>query len=272
MKKREIVTFLSDYGLQDEFVGVCHGVMLAIAPYLKIIDINHQILRQDIRHGAVVLQQSIRYMPEAVHLAIVDPSVGSERRAVAIESGWGETFVGPDNGLLIPAAHERGGIKRAFSIEDQRFLLTPISRTFHGRDVFAPAAAQIANGVDPAELGPAIDAGDLVPLEISKAWVHDDHLHAEALQVDRFGNLQFNFDNSVLEAAGISGLPKLEIRMEGHRLQVPLAPTFADVPDGDFVLVEDSYRQISLAINKGDAAAKLRAHAGSTAIVGPPNG
>jgi S-adenosylmethionine hydrolase len=272
VKKREIVTFLSDYGLQDEFVGVCHGVMLGIAPNLKIVDINHQILRQDIKHGAVVLQQSIRYMPEAVHLAIVDPSVGSERRAIAIESGWGETFVGPDNGLLIPAANERGGVKRAFEIVDQRFLLTPISRTFHGRDVFAPAAAQIANGVEPSELGPAIEPGDLIPLEIAKAWVHDDHLHAEVLQVDRFGNLQFNFDRPVLEAAGIADLTKLEVRMEGHRLQVPVAPTFADVPGGDFVLIEDSYRQLSLAINKGDAAAKLRAHAGSTAIVGPSNG
>lgn len=272
MKKREIVTFLSDYGLQDEFVGVCHGVMLGISAGLKIVDINHQILRQDIRHGAVVLQQAIRYMPEAVHLAVVDPSVGSERRAIAIDSGWGETFVGPDNGLLMPAAQERGGIKRAFEIVDQRFLLTPVSRTFQGRDIFAPAAAHIANGVDPAELGPAIDPDQLVPLEISKAWVHDDHLHAEALQVDRFGNLQFNFDRPVLESAGIADLPKLEVRMEGHRLLVPLAPTFAAVPPGEFVLVEDSYRQVSLAINKGDAAAKLRAHAGSTAIVGPPNG
>lgn len=272
MTKRDIVTFLSDYGLQDEFVGVCHGVMLGIAPSLKIIDINHEILRQDIRHGAVVLEQSLRYMPEAVHLAVVDPSVGSDRRAVAIEDGWGETFVGPDNGLLIPAARHRGGIKRAFGIVDQRFLLTPVSRTFQGRDVFAPAAAHIANGVDPSEMGPPIAANDLVPLEISKAWVHDDHLHAEVLQVDRFGNLQFNFDRPILDAAGIADLTNLEVRMEGHRIQVPLAPNFAAVKPGEFVLVEDSYRQLSLAINKGDAAARLRAHAGSTAILGPPNG
>ena len=272
MKRRDIITFLSDYGLQDEFVGVCHGVMIGIAPFLRIVDINHQILRQDIRHGAVVLLQAIRYMPEAVHLAVVDPSVGSDRRAVAIESGWGETFVGPDNGLLIPAATARGGIKRAFEIVDQRFLLTPVSRTFQGRDVFAPAAAHIASGVDPAELGPAIVPDDLVPLEISQAWVHDDHLHAEVLQVDRFGNLQFNFDRTVMDSAGIGEMPHLEVRMEGHRLKVAFAPTFAAVPDGDYVLVEDSYRYVSLAINKGDAAARLRAHAGSTAIVGPPNG
>jgi S-adenosylmethionine hydrolase len=272
VKRRDIVTFLSDYGLQDEFVGVCHGVMLAIAPFLKIVDINHQILRQDIRHGAVVLLQTIRYMPEAVHLAVVDPSVGSDRRALAIESGWGERFVGPDNGLLIPAARAQGGIKRAFEIVDQRFLLTPVSRTFQGRDVFAPAAAHIASGVDPSDLGPAIAAEDLVPLEISQAWVHDDHLHAEVLQVDRFGNLQFNFDRAVLESAGLGDMTHLEVRMEGHRVQVTSASIFAAVPDGDFVLIEDSYKYVSLAINKGDAAAHLRARPGSTAIIGPPNG
>jgi S-adenosyl-L-methionine hydrolase (adenosine-forming) len=272
VKRRDIVTFLSDYGLQDEFVGVCHGVMLSVAPFLKIVDINHQILRQDIRHGAVVLLQAIRYMPDAVHLAVVDPSVGSDRRAVVIESGWGETFVGPDNGLLLPAAQARGGIKRAFEIVDQRFLLTPVSRTFQGRDVFAPVAAHIASGVDPAELGPAVAADDLVPLEISHAWVHDDHLHAEVLQVDRFGNLQFNFDRPTMETAGIADFPAVEVRMEGHRLKVPYEPTFAAVPEGAFVLVEDSYRYMSLAINTGDAAARLRARAGSTAIIGPPNG
>ncbi|HEY7875679.1 MAG TPA: SAM hydroxide adenosyltransferase, partial [Actinomycetota bacterium] len=127
-------------------------------------------------------------------------------------------------------------------------------------------------GVDPAELGPAVEPDELVPLEISHAWVHDDHLHAEVLQVDRFGNLQFNFDRPTMESAGIADLSSLEVRMEGHRLQVPYAPTFAAVDDGEFVLVEDSYRYMSLAINKGDAAARLRARAGSTAIVGPSNG
>jgi len=169
VKKREVVTFLSDYGLEDEFVGVCHGVMLRIAPHLKIVDIDHNILRQDIRHGAVVLEQSIRYMPEAVHLAVVDPSVGSARKAVVVESGWGEVFVGPDNGLLIPAATTSGGIKRAFEIVDERFMLTPVSRTFQGRDVFSPATAHVAAGVDPSELGPEISADDLVPLEVPKA-------------------------------------------------------------------------------------------------------
>ncbi len=269
MKGAGIVTFLSDYGLEDEFVGVCHGVMLKIAPGLKIIDVHHNILRQDIRHGAVVLKQSIPFLPDSVHLAVVDPSVGSERRAVAIESGWGEIFVGPDNGLLVPAAAGAGGIKRCFDLTDQRFQLRPVSRTFQGRDVFAPVAAHIANGADPSDLGPPIKTDGLVPLEIPEAWVHDDHLHAEVLQIDRFGNLQFNFGSTRLSDVNIPLGAKLEVRLEGHRLMVPFCVTFADVKSGEFVLIEDSYHYVSLAINKGDAAAHLRATTGSTAIVGP---
>ncbi|MDP9067542.1 MAG: SAM-dependent chlorinase/fluorinase [Actinomycetota bacterium] len=269
MKKQDFVTFLSDYGLEDEFVGVCHAVMLRIAPHVRVIDVHHNILRQDIRHGAVVLRQSIPYLPESVHLAVVDPSVGSNRRAIALETGRGETFVGPDNGLLIPAAEESGGIRRAVELADRRFLLNPVSRTFQGRDVFAPAAAHIAAGVDPADIGPEIRVDDLVQLEIPEAWVHDDHLHAEVLQVDRFGNLQFNLGRGHLEKVSINTGGRCEVRVEGHRLQIPFGDTFADVQAGEFVLIEDSYHYVSLAINKGDAAGRLRARPGSTAIVGP---
>ena len=269
MPKREIVAFLSDYGLEDEFVGVCHGVMLGIAPHLKIIDVHHNILRQDIRHGAVVLRQTARFLPEAVHLAVVDPSVGSRRRAIALETRWGEVFVGPDNGLLVPAAEDRGGIKAAFELTDARFHLTPVSRTFQGRDVFAPVAAYLANGTAPGDLGEEIPLDEVVPLEIPEAWVHDDHLHAEVLQVDRFGNLQLNLARDALEKIGLEEGSMLEVRAEGHRLRIPFALTFADVKAEEFVLVEDSYQHMSLAINKGDAAAKLRAKPGTTVIVGP---
>lgn len=268
MRQREIVTFLSDYGLEDEFVGVCHGVMLKIAPHLRVIDIHHNILRQDVRHGAIVLLQSIPFMPDSVHLGVVDPGVGSGRRAVAVETSWGEVFVGPDNGLLLPAVERSGGVQRAFTISDERFLLTPISRTFQGRDVFAPAAAHIANGVDPSELGEAVDESELVHLQVPQAWIHDEHLHAEVLQVDRFGNLQFNLERSQLEEVGLLNGDNIEVRVEGHRVSVPVGRSFGDVEAGQFVMIEDSYRYLSLAVNKGDAAAKLRAHAGSTAIIG----
>ncbi len=272
VKNPGIVTFLSDYGLEDEFVGVCHGVMLKIAPDLKIIDVDHNILRQDIMHGAIVLQQSLPFLPDSVHLAVVDPTVGSGRRAVCIETGWGEHFVGPDNGVMIPAAQSSGGIKKVYEITNESFLLRPISRTFQGRDVFAPASAHIAAGVDPSELGGEIPGDELVGLEIPIAWIHDDHLHAEVLQVDRFGNLQLNLGRLQLGEVGLQDSTRLEVRMEGHRLNIDIGRSYSEVAQGEFVLVEDSYRYLSLSVNKGDAAAQLRARAGSTAIVGPPSG
>jgi S-adenosylmethionine hydrolase len=148
-------------------------------------------------------------------------------------------------------------------------MLRPISRTFQGRDIFAPATAHIASGVDLSELGPAIDPQDVASLEIPEAWVHDDHLHGEVLQVDRFGNLQLNFARWHLDEVHLANGENLEVRLEGHRLHVPLATHFADVRPGEFVLVEDSYRYLSLAVNKGDAKSQLRAKAGSTVIVGP---
>jgi S-adenosylmethionine hydrolase len=269
-RRREIVTFLSDYGLEDEFVGVCHGVMLTIAPWLKVVHVHHNILRQDIRHGSIVLEQAIGFLPEAVHLAVVDPSVGSSRLPVAIESASGAVFVGPDNGLLIAAVERCDGIARAFEITNEDYMLTPVSQTFQGRDVFAPAAAHVAAGVDPAEFGASLAPDSLVRFELSEAWLHDDHLHAEVLQVDRFGNLQFNLERAHLDDCRLIGRDTVELRMEGHRLDVKVGNTFADVETGQFVLVEDSYRRMSLAINNGDAARKLQARAGSTAIVGPP--
>lgn len=268
---RDVVSFLSDYGLQDEFVGVCHGVMLKIAPHVTIIDVHHGIMRQDIRHGAIVLEQAIGYLPEGVHLAVVDPGVGSRRRAVAIQTASGQVFVGPDNGLLMAAVDRAGGPSVAVELTNERFLLSPISRTFQGRDVFAPSAAHIASGVELDDLGPEVDLEALIRLEIPEAWIHDDHLHAEVLQVDRFGNLQLDFDRTHLEKIGLSNGETVEVRLEGHRLNVLFANAFADVAGGEFVLIEDSYQHLSLAINNGDAAARLRARARSTAIVGPLN-
>jgi S-adenosyl-L-methionine hydrolase (adenosine-forming) len=264
-----IVTFLSDYGLEDEFVGVCHGVMHRIVPDLRILDIHHNVMRQHIRHGAVVLAQSIPFLPEATHLAVVDPSVGSDRKAIAVRSVSGQVLVGPDNGLLLPAAERCGGIDGAYELTEEKYLLTPISQTFQGRDVFAPAAAHVASGVDPSELGPLLEADELVRLEMPEPWVHDDHLHGEVLQVDRFGNLQLNIQRKDLEKVDLADRTRLELRTEGHRLKVTQAATFSDVEPGEFVVIEDSYRQMSLAVNNGDARARLRADAGSTVIVGP---
>ena len=156
------VTFLSDFGTSDDFAGICHGVINLLCPDARVIHITHGIQPQAIGQGARVLAGAIHYLPVGVHLAVVDPGVGSERRAVALRSGDGRHFVGPDNGLLIPAAESCGGVVEAVAITNPDIMLQPVSRTFHGRDVFAPAAARLASGVPLSELGPAIEPARLV--------------------------------------------------------------------------------------------------------------
>ncbi len=263
-----VVTFLSDYGLEDEFVGVCHGVMFAIAPHVSIVDIHHNIRRHDVRQGALVLGQSVRFMPPGVHLAVVDPGVGSERKALALQTSSGAVLVGPDNGLLVPAATACGGIERAVEIRNEAFLLTPVSSTFHGRDVFAPAAAHVAGGLDPVELGPTVPSGELVPIELTHALAGAGSVRAQVLQIDRFGNVQLDARRSDLVTAGLGESAELEVQVEGRRLRVPLAKTFAAVERGELVLVEDSYGYLALAVNRGDAGLQLGARPGSRVVLG----
>src|SRR4051794_28459463 len=164
MERYPYITFLTDFGLQDDFVGVCHGVIARIAPEARVIDVTHGIPPQDVLQGGLVLANAMRYLPVAVHLAVVDPGVGGERRAVGIATKDGRVFVGPDNGLLAPAA-DAAGIEAAHELTETRFHLEHVSRTFHARDIFAPTAAHVATGVALAELGPAVDPATLVRVQ-----------------------------------------------------------------------------------------------------------
>src|ERR687888_556666 len=186
------VTFLSDYGLQDEFVGTCHGVIKRIAPDVQIIDLTHGIPPQDVLHGALVLAKALEYVPPGIHLAVVDPGVGTARRPLALEDGEGRLYVGPDNGLLVPAAEAGGGIVAAHELVNPAYALQPVSRTFHGRDLFAPAAAHVALGVPLEELGPPLDPEVLVRLGLPEPEFEAARVGARALYVDRFGNVQLN--------------------------------------------------------------------------------
>src|SRR4051812_39756332 len=173
-----LITFLTDFGLEDDFVGTCHGVMKRIAPDVEIIDITHGIQPQSVLQGALVLANTLPYLPEGVHLAVVDPGVGGDRREIAISGENGRIYVGPDNGLLVPAAEKLGGIQAAHEISNRQYALEPVSATFHGRDVFSPAAAHLARGLDIAELGPALEIDSLSRLEVPKADVTDRRIRA----------------------------------------------------------------------------------------------
>jgi S-adenosylmethionine hydrolase len=201
-------------------------------------------------------------MPEGVHLAVVDPGVGTDRKALALRSGDGRLYVGPDNGLLVPAAERLGGIGGAWELENPAFRLERVSRTFHGRDIFAPAAAHLAGGLDPSELGPSLDPASLVRLDVPTPVTSDGFIRAHVVIVDRFGNVQLNLTAEDLARAGIEAGTQVEIEIGLQRFYASAARTFADVRPGDIVLYEDAYGNIALAINVGDAAEMLSAKAG----------
>ena len=255
------VTFLSDFGLQDDFVGTCHGVIKRIAPDAQIIDITHGIPRQQILQGALVLANTIRYMPVGSHLAVVDPGVGGARRALALRDQDGRYYVGPDNGLLIPAA-ERAGIEAAHELANPAYALDSISRTFHGRDLFAPAAAHLAAGVEIGELGPPLDPDALVRLDLPQPELRADRIIATILYVDSFGNVALNLTRDHVTEVGIVPGMQVELDLGGERVYAVAARTFADARPGDIMLYEDSYRNMSLAISSGNAAEMLHARIG----------
>jgi S-adenosyl-L-methionine hydrolase (adenosine-forming) len=248
------ITFLTDFGLQDDFVGTCHGVMKRIAPEVEIIDITHGIPPQAVLQGALTLANTLPFMPEGVHLAVVDPGVGGARRPLVLRDANGRVYVGPDNGLLIPAAEKLGGITEAHELANPDYALESVSRTFHGRDLFAPAAAHLALGVPLSELGPPVDPDALARLDIPQPDVGTTRIHSTVLSIDRFGNIGLNLDRAHLEKAGVVPGTRVELQGGPERYYAVAARTFADARPGDIILYEDAYRNISIAINGGNAA------------------
>ncbi|MGD0197457.1 MAG: SAM-dependent chlorinase/fluorinase [Solirubrobacteraceae bacterium] len=282
-----VITFLSDYGYRDEFVGVCHSVMARRCPAARIIDITHGIARHDVRAGALTLRAALPFTPVGVHLAVIDPGVGTERRAIALVARDEPRFlVGPDNGLLLAAAAAFGGALDAFDIGASGEALTPISATFHGRDIFAPVAAALADGVALSSLGEPIDPEGLVTLprlegagsgkrsrkprgEGSAAGVasHDGDAPGEAvshpytlvarvLSIDGYGNVALNATGQVFVQGADPGAPVV-VEIAGERREVAVGATFADVAEGELVVYVDSRGQLALAVNGGSAAERL---------------
>lgn len=253
-----VVTFLSDYGLADDFVGVCHGVMLRICPQVRIVDISHGIARHDVRAGALTLRRSLPYLPPGVHLAVVDPEVGAQRRAVALRTAEEDrVLVGPDNGLLSLAAMRFGGVVEAVDIARSPHRLEPVSATFHGRDLFAPVAAHLCTGEPLAEAGTPLDPDLLVRPDMPMARLEDDLMTVHVLGSDRFGNLTLDLEHEELIHAGLRLGTRVAVEVRGRTVEATYAGTFADVAEGELVLYEDSYRSLALAVNRGSAAATL---------------
>jgi hypothetical protein len=252
------IGFLSDYGLGDEFVGVCHGVIARRCPEARVIDITHAIPRQDVRTGAITLAAALPYLPAGVALAVVDPGVGGPRRALALRTAeQARLLVGPDNGLLMPAAARFGGVQEAFDVGGSRVRLQPMSSSFHGRDLFAPVAAALAAGEELSSLGDAVPAGELAQLELPAARLHDGALSAHVLRIDGFGNVSLDAGASELAQLGVERGASVTVQAPGSERRALFAASFADVPAGELVLLEDSARTLALAVNLGSAAELL---------------
>lgn len=264
------VSFLSDYGHADEFAGVVRGVIRNLAPHVQVLDLCHEVPPHDVRAGGLMLARSVQYLPPGVVLAVVDPGVGSDRRALAVEVGTDEhtaVFVGPDNGLLAPAVAMTGGARRAVSLTNDDYHLPAPGPTFAGRDVFAPVAAHICNGVDLAELGEALDPLSLLPGLMPLTQAGDDgSVHAEVLWVDRYGNAQLNVDPEEVAAYG----DRILVRYRDESRIARRVTAFADIGSGELGLVVDSYGMLALALDRQSAASALRLHPGDPVTLEEP--
>lgn len=263
---RPFMTFLTDFGA-DAAAAICRGVMLGIAPDAQIVDISHAVRKYAIRDGAFLLWVSLPSMPIGVHVAVVDPGVGTARRPIALRAARGDVLIGPDNGLLTPAARALGGIIEARVLENRAWMLPRTSATFHGRDIFAPIAAHLAAGSEFADVGRAVDLGSIVSLDFPPPVVADGRLDTSVIYIDSFGNLRLSGDPDHWAAAFGPATPGAVFEVEygavdgraAHVEHVPWATTFGDLPAGAPLLYEDSFGHLALADNQSDAAHRLGA-------------
>ena len=251
----DTISFLSDYGLDDEFVGVVKSVIRSIAPDAAVIDITHQVTPYDVRAGSLTLARSAQYLCPGVVVAVVDPGVGGERRSIAVEVGDGiSVLIGPDNGLLAPAVGLVGGASRAVELTSDDYQLAAPGPTFAGRDIFAPAAAYLCQGVDLLELGTEIDPAGLLPGVMPLSHIDDDGaLAAEVLWIDRYGNAQLNVDPDDVDAFG----ERMRLRAAGGSRTARRAATYHEIGPGEVGLVIDSYGLLSIVADRRSAAVEL---------------
>ena len=248
------ISLTTDYGTFDGFVAACHGSIARIAPDVRVIDVTHHVPPADVARGAAVLAQTAPHLPPSVHVAVVDPGVGTGRRGIAIGTPGG-VLVGPDNGVLVWAAEALGGIEQVVELANKDWFLGDVSRTFHGRDVFSPAAARIATGAALDDAGPAVDPDDLVRLPAPVVTVGDGWLESEVTTIDRFGNVQLAAGGATL--AGLS----TELLVSGN-VRARRGATFHDVEPGDLLVYEDSAGRVAIAVNGGRAVVVLSVRPG----------
>jgi S-adenosylmethionine hydrolase len=252
-----LISFLTDFGLRDPSAAIMRGVVLDIVPDARIVDISHEVHKYAIRDGALLLWCALPYLPMGFHVAVVDPGVGTARLPVAIATGRGDVLIGPDNGLLVAAAGRLGGIRAVHVLEAEAYRLPVVSTSFHGRDIFAPAAAHLASGVTVENLGPALDSAALVGSPIAEPGIAAGELRSSVVYVDTFGNVKLAGLRADIEAAVGPVRPgdRLALDLDGRRIETTWQATFGDVTIGETLVYEDSYGRICLAASQANAAA-----------------
>jgi S-adenosyl-L-methionine hydrolase (adenosine-forming) len=262
-----IITFTSDFGCCEEWVGAVKGVILSVNPAARIVDISHEIPPFDIGKGAFVLAAAAPHMPVGVHLAVVDPGVGTRRLAVALLAARGDLLVGPDNGLLIPAAERLGGVEKAYFLQNQEYFKTPVHPTFHARDIFAPVVGHLSLGVEPAEIGFPMDPGDLVPAPWGRAKEGEGAVYATVIDIDHFGSLRLNAYPGQVESLGYELRDLVLLGIGEEEVEAALVSTFGEVAAGDWLLFEDSSGVMAVGINGGSLAVRTGSVPGDTVII-----
>lgn len=260
------ISFLSDFGHDDEFVGVVHGVVARLAPDVNVIDVTHSVRRGDVRAGALALTRAIQYLPEGVILAVVDPGVGTNRRAIAARTEVG-IFVGPDNGVLSPAVAMVGGADRIVSIENPEMRIPSAGETFHGRDVFGPAAALLASGeASLDDCGPTVDPETVTPLLLPLPDVEPGAISAMAWWIDRFGNVQTNVSPEEMTLAGITPEATVTVRVGASEYEIPWVGVYGEVDEGDLLVHVDGSGLMAIAVRNGSAASALNLSEGQAVL------
>lgn len=252
MSKRPIITLLTDFGLRDSYVAEMKAVILSICPEANIVDISHEVRKFDIRMGAFLLARAAKFFPKGtIHLAVIDPSVGTGRRPIIIETEK-SLYVGPDNGLLMLSAH-KDGIKHIYTIVNQKYMLREISRTFHGRDIFSPAAAYLAKGVPPSEFGPEI-FDPVTPSFAKPKIISKTMIEGEIVHIDDFGNIITNIALDELKALGIEEGDTVIIEVSGRELELKLCKAYAEAPPNMPLTIVGSCGFLEISVNQGEAS------------------
>lgn len=251
---KSVVSFLSDYGLEDEFVGVVKGVIGSFSPSTPIIDITHNILAHDVRAGSLALARAVQYLPEGIVLAIVDPGVGTDRKAIAVETNeGGKIFIAPDNGLLPPALSLFGGVKKVVELNNEQYHIKAFGGTFAGRDIFAPAVGQLLVGTNLEDLGDRVETHDLKPSLLPVPKISSKYLEAQVLWIDHFGNVQLNLDAQDIDFLDNN----LSLAINGQTMDAKRVKTYQDIVEHQVGLLVDSYGMACLSMNCQSAALAL---------------